>query len=817
MEHWARAATAVGGFGTDAGVDTGILLFSDPMLGQILGSKKALQLILPSANDQIRPIVDLLIACCEGDIVTVENRLRSAPSDVNLLYPKGSSGVTPLIYAICFDHVHLADTLLTKFNADPDTFDTIVHYTPLMWAVYLNRLEVVKLLLSVQADPYMAPSKGGKNAVDLVSPASPEIYEYFASHNIFPKGHEDDEDGETAAVAADDGVDAVAGNFLKLEVDDANRSLEEQLDEEFLMKDPILQRLPEFDYEKLVHDEFIKFSEADIPELLDYIFGIRTTNLSYQHETKLPAAIVFQLIRYAHMKLESQELTNFVFECFTGRLRSVTNTKSGAMNMAVGSSEVVNGDIVLLSYWLSVVEFLHFYFTKSELYLKYPTFLQDLINIAQSIIATLSLSINSRLVDLVDDCILNFTSLVEVSTVVYAKDWNLFGKKPKSHPSTYEDIFNMLYPPSITDLMKPSPIKYIQVLGALDYVLKIHQVDNLLRFQTFLQVFYYLNAVIFNKLLSQSKYCTRSKAIQIRLNISALEDWLRSHNYKLYQPDRIGGLNLLLGNEGEGVQLHNILNENDDEENMKNPNTLIFFYSSLYQICHTQLQPTIELLQWLQCFSQLDNEESLVSTIRQLEKLNYYQLFKVVNKLYKYEVGEPKMPKKIINIIKSLMNEHGEKQVSAIPLHYMTQSTFLNKEIYIYLNPNFIFNVALPNKNELITTYGAGLGGVKVYRSKKFQPSLPLPIIDDIDELIREGDESRGNERSYRENREEEDEEEHTEEEEEEEEEDDNEEDENREHNEDKYMGDYLFKKVEMPDSLAHKTWGNDDIESNPW
>lgn len=815
MEHWMRSS--------GLGAGSGLLLFSDPMLAQILGSKKALQLVLPSATDQTKLVVELLVACCEGDIVTVESLLRAVPSDVNLLYPKGAAGVTPLIYAICFDHVHLAEILVTKFNADPDTFDTVVYYTPLMWAVYLNKLEFVKLLLSVQADPYLVPKEGSeKNAVSLVSPANPEIYDYFSEHNILPKAHSwsggnDDSDDDSKNAA-----DETAAGILNLELDDANRTLEEQLGEETLMRDPILQRLPVFDYEKLVSDEFIKFSEADIPELLDYIFGIRTNNLAYQHETKLPAAIIFQLIRYSHLKVESKELTVFVFECFTGRLRSVTNTKSGAINMAIseaGSS--ASGDIVLLSYWLSVVEFLHFYFTKSDIYIQYPAFLQDLINIAQSIIATLSLSINARLVDLVDDCILNFTSLVEVSKVLYAKDWNLFKSKPKSHPSTYEDIFNMLYPPSVTELMRPSPIKYIQVLGALDYVLKIHQVDNLLRFQTFLQVFYYLNAVIFNKLISQSKYCTRTKAIQIRLNVSALEDWLRSHNYKLYQPDRIGGLSSLLGDEG--VKLHNILDEDNDD--LSNPNTLAFYYSSLYQICRTQLQPTIELLQWLQCLSQLDDEESLISTIRQLEKLNYYQLFKVVNKLYKYEIGEPKMPKKIINVIKSLMNEHGETQVSSIPLHYMTQSTFLNKEIYIYLNPNYIFNVALPNKNELITTYGAGLGGVKVYRGKRFQPSLPIPIIDDVDEIIRDGEESRGNGREQRQS------EDHADEADEDSEngrdgadeegdeflspfkqgvEDDLEDG-------DKYMGDYLFKKVEMPDSLAHKTWGNDDIESNPW
>ena len=92
------------------------------------------------------------------------------------------------------------------------------------------------------------------------------------------------------------------------------------------------------------------------------------------------------------------------------------------------------------------------------------------MNVTQLLIATLSFSINARLETLVDDCMLRFTSLVDVSNVTYAKDWNLF-KKKKTHPNNYDDVLDMLYPPSQSELMKPLPIRYIQVLGALDYVL----------------------------------------------------------------------------------------------------------------------------------------------------------------------------------------------------------------------------------------------------------------------------------------------------------------------------------------------------------
>ncbi|KAM9890857.1 hypothetical protein OXX69_012462, partial [Metschnikowia pulcherrima] len=235
-------------------------------------------------------------------------------------------------------------------------------------------------------------------------------------------------------------------------------------------------------YNKPLPNQFIKFSDSDIPSLLDYIFGLRTSSSAQQHNTKTPAAVLFQLIHYSHNKVDSSDLTEFLFECFITRLRSVTNTKSGVFNMALTTGESNDkksangtGDIVLLSYWLSVIQFLHFYFTRADLYAQYPNFLHEMINLTQSLIATLSFSINSRLNLLAEECILNFTSLVDVSSVLYARDWNLF-KTQKKHPNSYDDILNMLYPPSLNELMKPSPLKYVQVLGALYYVLDIHGV-----------------------------------------------------------------------------------------------------------------------------------------------------------------------------------------------------------------------------------------------------------------------------------------------------------------------------------------------------
>lgn len=839
MDPWNTSVTP-----TIIGAAPPLFDYSDPLLSRLLDTKKALFDQASQDKEQTTeeddqptttsPELQFFSAVCEGDVITVEAVAKAHPEVVLQTYPQ-EEGVTPLIFAVAFDHQEIAESLLSIHNVDADTpDDTPIGYSPLMWAVHLRNLPMVKLLLEYQADPQLLPKNDGKDAVALVTTDDLPMYEFFRGHNLLNRSLNRTSDIYEPDSFQHDTSDMdslthqirmqTAGLALDVDEDDDNVR-EKELDEEAeLSLDTELVQTPEYDYDKLLPEQFIKFSDSDIPSLLDYIFNLRKENTTFQHSTKVPAAIVFQLVRYSHNKVHSKDLTEFLFECFIARLRSVTNTKSGVFNMAIAEGDKAAalgaGDIVLLSYWLSAIQFLHFYFAKANIYHDYPAFLQEFVNITQSLVATLSFSINSRLNLLVDDCLLKFTNLVDVSSVLYAKDWNFFKNKPnmKDQPSTYDDILEMLFPPTMKELMKPSPLKYVQVLGALDYVLKLHEVDPLLRLQTYSQVFYYINATIFNRLVANSKYCSRAKAIQIRLNISTLEDWLRSHNYSIYKPEKAGGLIELLKPEegGHQLKLHNLLDETPQTEgasDTKNPHCLAFYYRSLYHIGKSQLMPTIELLQWLQCMSALKDEDSLINTINHFDTLNYYQLFKVANKLYRYEVEETKLPKPLLQYLKRLMNEHGEKQIERSLLHYMTQSTFLLKELYVYLNPNFIFGIVLPNLNELIVRYGAGLGGVKSLRAKKFQPTLPVTVLDDVDEILTKNRESNMNDTyDYDEN-----------------DGDDNEEEEPVEEsngderteerppvdNSRSFKGDELFKTVQVPLSLVHRNWGDND--ENPW
>lgn len=763
--------------------------FSDSLLSKLIPTKAAINVAYEKLKEHSGDTpseelmsLQVLKSAIEGDLISFEAALKVFPGLVNNYYP-GPGGVTPLVLAVCFSQTDIVESLLSNHSADPDLHDTIVNYTPLMWAVYLDDLDTAKLLLDYQADPYLSPLDDDKSAVSLVIPEKVQMYEFFQLHNLIKTGHGGDDFYKGFGVEDDPLADSLEAK-LKLQTISAGMEEEpEEMvysedDENFLANDTQLIQILEFDYDKLLPEQYIKFTDSDIPSLLDYTFGLRVSKPQFQHDTKLPAAIMFQLLRYSCLKVNSTELTTFLFDCFIARLRSVTNTKSGAFNLATldtnGGSSQQAGDIVLLSYWLSMLQFLHFYLSRGKIYEHHPEFQTEMTTLLQSLVATISFSINARLNALVDDCMINFTNLVDVSNVLYAKDWNFFKNKKSKHPNTYDDIMAMLYPPSQNELMKPSPIRYLQVFGALDYVLNVHRLNDLIKAQTYTQVFYYVNAVIFNRIIGQSKYCTRAKAIQIRLNISTIEDWLRSHNFKVARA------------------------ENPHEK-------------SLFNIGKYRLQATIELLQFLQCVSLLPDEESLINTINQFEFLNYAQMFKVMNKMYKYEVDEPRIPKKHTQLLKNLYNEQGARQLESIPFTYIALTGFLSKDTDIFINPNHIFEVEYPGLIALTETYGVGLGGVHKLRSKKYQPSLPIVILDDIDEILTENRESNFNDTYDYETANNQD------------DEDDAKQDEEELlsapsfERRPSFKGDELFKTVQMPNTLAHKHWGESEFEENPW
>lgn len=738
-----------GKVGIKIGVNNKIEVESlNPLLKRIFDSKQELyeeinKETIKEKKSKRNRLMMFLMASAEDDIETMRSILKEDKSLINENYPENKNGVNALTYAICFKNTGILEELLEEYGADANVYDTIIYYTPIMWSVYLSQLDAIKILLRYNGDLRYSPkeNKSQQNAISLLNHEDVEIYQFFKLHNLFLDPIHKVYDDLDFEEAKNESILSKSMNFLSIE-----KSNKDMVDKDVKKNFNVSfdSTFGHFNYEKSLVGQYLIFEEKDIPFLSEYLINFKKKSHKNKNNTVVVASVFFQLIRYSTLIKKDKILTELFFNYFKVSIKTETKTKSGVFNLPfeekgeknkkLSSNSNVEGsrDILLLSYWLSVTQFIHFYFCRSKIYHSFPNFLQEIIDLIQSLIIALSFSISHRMNLLVDDCILNYSNLVNLSKESYIKK-KINNDKFSRKINTYDDVLRILYPPSELEMMKPSPLKYIHIIGALDYVLELYDINEIFKIQTFFKVFYYNNCIIFNKIIGQKKYCSRASAIQIRLNLSNIEDWLRSHNFQCKSIESITNTNDLLGSSN--IILRNLVLNSSDPRNAKNPNYSIFYYNSLYFIGRTQYKPTFELLEWLQCVSSLNTKDSLMNTIQNFEYLNFAQMYKVMKKLYVHEECEPKFTKEMIEMVKNLYLK--DDTMSNLPksLHYLTSKKIALKEPNIYLNPNHVFPVSLPNINELNDSYGNIYSSKNNLKKRDFQPFISIDVIDDIETI----------------------------------------------------------------------------------
>jgi len=150
------------------------------------------------------------------------------------------------------------------------------------------------------------------------------------------------------------------------------------------------------------------------------------------------------------------------------------------------------------------------------------------------------------------------------------------------------------YDASAADLLaKPSPRTITTLLTSTLQVLQLYEINPSIILQAFSQIFFWLGCELFNRILKNRKYLCRSRAMQIRLNISSLEDWSRNNAIPL-------------------------------------------------SIISSHLNPVKHLISWLQCQSSLKDFDGLIITLQGLKTLTPNQMKRAL-KDYRYEIGETRM------------------------------------------------------------------------------------------------------------------------------------------------------------------------------
>lgn len=272
--------------------------------------------------------------------------------------------------------------------------------------------------------------------------------------------------------------------------------------------------------------------------------------------------------------------------------------------------------------------------------------------------------------DIMDQGMLDFESLEDFDDVRFADEWNLFrspfGAKKKEVKSTLgSTVFNVpdssdgrvdldwahrrshskgqrsLTRQSISDLKavansakadakeaiangiasaqavfgdRPNPRRISDVLNCVIVILQLYEVNPAFIVQVFSQVFYWISSELFNRIITRKKYLCRTKALQIRMNITALEDFTRNNGL----PPAIAS---------------------------------------------RHLEPVNQLLQWLQFSSQINQFDTLIATVQGLRRLNPLQMRRAVQN-YRFEVNEPHMADDCMQYLLQLQRDWDRRRMN---------------------------------------------------------------------------------------------------------------------------------------------------------
>ncbi|KAI8098411.1 uncharacterized protein B0P05DRAFT_521825 [Gilbertella persicaria] len=466
-----------------------------------------------------------------------------------------NDGSTPLIYASCFGKLETVKFLL-EVGAKVDVQDKI-GWTALMWATTNGHSQIAQVLLEHSAS-FETKSKSGRTIYDLVDVENAKM---VSTLTIQPSVLKEKRKSLCSIKTAT--VEYKQEEEKELEVCRAS-----------------FRSVHKFVWDECLPDQMFVFAQEEVNHILNIAITELELPMKSKAEIYVPANIIFLSARFAHY-FTSREL-----------LHQLLSSTLERMNQVIKLNE---NNVHTIAFWISNVSQLLFYLKKDPgLVVATAEFQLEMSELISESYNFLVMDSEKRLGRIFEPAILEFEPL-EVEAVEFADDWHRFFRRsrtsvssPSAHRKSWiaqDHIRPILSPQSVTNL-----------LSSILYVLHSYEVHPVIVIQAIAQLFHYLSCEIFNHILSNKRYLCRSKALQIRMNMTVLEEWVRE--YQL-------------------------------------PNTLNAYFD-----------PVIQLLQVLQCMSQLTDLMDFITTTKAFDLLNPIQLKRVVLD-YHYEVSEAKLPEEI--------------------------------------------------------------------------------------------------------------------------------------------------------------------------
>lgn len=267
---------------------------------------------------------------------------------------------------------------------------------------------------------------------------------------------------------------------------------------------------------------------------------------------------------------------------------------------------------------------------------------------------------------ILESSMLDYESIHELEQVEFVDDWQRFFRRSSSNNSrkstdTASSVerkssmdFNTIssapssYSTDSSSSSSLSPQSITKLLTHIQSTLQAYHVPPAIEIQAMAQFFHYLSCELFNRVLAYKRYLCRSKALQLRMNLSAMEEWVRMNHL---------------------------------------PPSL-----------NNAFEPLVQLLQLLQCLSQMNDIILFSSTIQTFDKLNPLQVKRCVQN-YRYEVSEPRLPEVVEQLANQMAQDH-QQQLMLTGSHRKSNSNAIQTR-------SSMDNIGINN----ITAISRGTGG----------------------------------------------------------------------------------------------------------
>ncbi|KAJ2845644.1 hypothetical protein J3B02_004626, partial [Coemansia erecta] len=204
----------------------------------------------------------------------------------------------------------------------------------------------------------------------------------------------------------------------------------------------------------------------------------------------------------------------------------------------------------------------------------------------------------------------------------------------------------------------PSPRTVLYILDCLLDLLEICEIHPFVIWGVMRQMFCYLGGEMFNRVLTTRDFCSRSRAMSIRMNLSHISEWVRTNEKRLVPPPVVKHKQQQQQQQQQQEQKQQADSESkvDGSANSVKTPTEATFPSTESLLYKAFFDPLVELLELLQCLTHLPDLAEYFETTAKMQNLNILQQETLVAN-YRYEMQEKRIDSEVVSYLESIAKE----------------------------------------------------------------------------------------------------------------------------------------------------------------